>query len=295
MKTQDAAPRGKYGGERERHADTETDGEIVVVDRELEAFDLAGQLPIRFGICSVDRRADEHERQDDKEGQTGRDKVDEIGWPQFVAPFPEPVKLDGQQTEAVKADCEQVAEEESCNKSRRCREAQRQRSFAQRHPAGERPEREPDAEHIIQHADLEDAVVEKENGDERQRRPASEQRAMERERAGDDHKEGEDRECLPRFINAHDAVEQRQQQVDHQIGDDLPVDQIKAREKRIAVDGIDDVDAREVVDVIRQRRQLMRQQRNAGNDKEPRKERKDRTRAQIAGIVTQGPVHRDTQ
>src|SRR5690606_21559972 len=159
--------------------------------------DLAAPLPERGRSRRVDRRADEHERQHDQKRNAGRDEVDQVRHAQTVAPLPEPVQLDGEQAEAIQSDREQVTEKERGDEGGRRRKAQRQRAFAQRHPSGERPEGEADAEYVIQDADLEDAVIEKQDGNERQRRPASEQHAMEYERARNDQEEGKDRERLP--------------------------------------------------------------------------------------------------
>ena len=93
------------------------------------------------------------------------------------------MELEGQQADAVDPDREQVAEEQSDDEQRRHAQAQRDVALAQRDPARQRPQRKPDAEHVVHGADQEHVVVEQRKGDQRQHRPAPEELAMEHERS----------------------------------------------------------------------------------------------------------------
>ena len=83
----------------------------------------------------------------------------------------------------------------------------------------------------------------------------SEQRAIERERAGKDQDERRDRENLSRPIDVHERVQHQHRDVDHQIGQHLPFRGVETREIRIRTDVVDDIGPAQVVDVVGKRRQ----------------------------------------
>ena len=155
-------------------------------------------------------------------------------------------------------------------------------TFAQGDPGRQAPKRQSDAEYIVHHADQQHAVIEQRQGDERQRRPAAGQRAVERERAGTDQDKGQDREDLSGDINVHEPVQHRNDKVDHQIGDDLPIDFVEAGEVGVRIDRVDDMRARQVIDVIGQRRQRMRRNRDRRRRHQHHEQHGDGGRTEIA-------------
>ena len=103
-------------------------------------------------------------------------------------------------------------------------------------PRRQRPQRKPDAEHVVHRADEEDVVVEQRERDQRQHRPVAVKLAIERERARQDQHEACDRVDLPGEIDVHHPLEHRHHEVHHQVRNDLPVDLVEAGEIGIGAD-----------------------------------------------------------
>ena len=85
---------------------------------------------------------------------------------------------------------------------------------------------------------------------------------VEREGAGEDQHEGHDGVGLSGQIDVHDPLQDRNDQIHHQVRNDLPFDLVKQREIGIAADRGDHMHAREVIDVVGQRRPGIKQDRD---------------------------------
>ena len=83
----------------------------------------------------------------------------------------------------------------------------------------------------------------------------------------------------PGGIDAHEPMQRRHDQIDHQIGDEPPVDLVETLQVGIAADRIDHVRGRKMVDVIRQRRQRL------GDDRD----RRQRDQHQCTGARATSP------
>ena len=262
MDAQHAAIPG-VGTRRDDHGEYE-ERNLLIVDAHGhgEGVELAFEFPIGRPIMDGPGRAGEQQHDDRDERRAGRDEVDEKRTHRLRAPLPQTVQLEREQADTVEAGREQMAEEERNDEQGRDREPYTQFAFAERDPGDHRPQRKTDAEHVVHDADEEDAVVEKRNRDERQDGPAPEQDAMQREHAGDDHCERQDREHLAREIDVHETIERRHDEIDHQVRNDLPLDLIEFREIGIGLNRVHHVGAREMVDVVRQRRQRVRENRD---------------------------------
>ena len=194
-----------------------------------------------------------------------------------------PVRLEREQPNGVDAKNEQVAKEQAEHERRRNRKPQRAAAFTQRDPGCQRPQHQTDAEHEIHRADQEHVVIEQRKRDQRQRRPAAEQRAVQRERARDDQGEAQQRVGFSRQIDIHHPLEQRDDHVHHQVRNDLPVDLVVAVQKRIAVARRDDVHPRQVIDVVGDRRQRIEQDRHRGDRQQQREKQGDLALAEARG------------
>jgi hypothetical protein len=89
--------------------------------------------------------------------------------------------------------------------------------------------------------------------------------AVERKCAGKDQDEGHDRIDLSGEIDVHDPLQDRNDQIHHQVGDDLPIDLVEQRQIVIAADGGDHMHAREMIDVVGQRRPGIEENRDRGD------------------------------
>ena len=155
--------------------------------------------------------------------------------------------------------------------NRRQREARGPGALAQGDPAGQRPQRDADAENVVHQPDQEDVIVEQRNGEQREHRPAADQCPVQRQDPRNDEREHPDDEDLAGQVDVHDARQQRHDQVHGQVGNHLPVDFIEAGELRVLRQRRDHMHAGKMIDVIRQRRQRMRPDRN-GNEQSERRE-----------------------
>jgi hypothetical protein len=261
-----------------------------------QPVELAGKLPAE-GSPQPPGGTHHQQRQNGQEGQPGGREIEDQPArrgaararrrrvAQAVQCAPQPVGFEGQQADPVDPDREQVAEEQADDEQARHHEPQREVALAQGDPARQRPQRQPDAEHVVHGADQEHVVVEQRKGDERQHRPAAEQRPVERHRARQDHHEAQDGVDLSRQIDVHQAHQRRHDQIHHQVGNDLPIDLIEAGEIGIGLDGRDHVHARQVIDVIRHRRPRMQHDRNRGDGEQQDEERGHLAEAEIAGSL----------
>ena len=109
--------------------------------------------------------------------------------PRLGALLPQPQQLERQQADAVNAERREMAEEQTTTQAVDSANAERPGALAQRDPAGQRPQRDADAEDVIHQADEKDVIVEQRKGEQRQHRPAADQRAVERQDAGNDQRE----------------------------------------------------------------------------------------------------------
>ncbi len=172
-----------------------------------------------------------------------------------------------------------MAEEERDDGQRRRNEPPWPRALAQRDPDRQRPERQPDAEHIVHHADEQHFVVDDDPGNDRHHRPAAEQRAVERKRAAQDQDQRREREDLPGVIDGHEPVQDRHHQIHHQIGDDPPLDGVKALQVGVRADGRDHMRARERVEVVGERQQRVGEDRHRDGRRHREEQEGDRRRA----------------
>ena len=273
--------RGRGGDDAD---DRERDEVGVELDDVDDAVDLAARLP-PDGAGEVERRAGEQQGRGRHEGEPRRSEVKQRRRPD--APVPQAQQLVGQQADAVDAERRQVAEEQSDREDRRYREPQRPRPLPQPDPHRHRPQRQADPEHVVHQADQEDVVVQQRQRDERQDRPAPDQRPVERQRAGHDQREHRDGENLTGDINGGgELAEQRHDQIHRQVRDDLPVDLVKPRQVGVVPHGGDDVHPRQVIDVVRQRRQRVRPHR----DRDQERQRDEQHRDLHAGEVRRRPT-----
>ena len=183
--------------------------------------------------------------------------------------------LEREHADAVNAERREMAEEQRQNASRRKRETRRPGALAQGDPAGQRPQRDADAENVVHQSDEKDVIVEQRNGEQREHRPAADQRPVQRQTARNDEREHPDDEHLAGQVDVHDARQQRHDQVHGQVGNHLPVDLIEAGELRVLRQRRDHMHARKVIDVIRQRRQRMRPDRDGNEQRERREQHAD--------------------
>ena len=253
MDAQQPVPHRPHRAGHDQRDQRQRDDVGIALDDVDQPVDLAEPLPVIL-VGEAERRAREQQRDRRQERNAGGAEVDEPHRQRLAAAQPKPMRFDRQQADAVDAERRQVAEEQREREHRRHAEAQRPVPLAQGDPAGHRPQRQADAENVVGQADQEDVIVQERRRDQRERRPAAEQRAVERQRARQHQRQHRQQEELAGEIDAHDARQHRHDQVHHQVRDRLPVDLIEARQVGIVGDRGDDVHAREVVDVVRQRR-----------------------------------------
>ena len=178
--------------------------------------------------------------------------------PRLVAPLPQPQQFERQDADAVNAERREMAEEQHDDARRRQRHARRPHAFAQGDPAGQRPERDADAEDVVHQADEKDEIIQQaESTNSGSSRPAADQRAVERHGSRDDQREHRDHVNLAGQIDVHEPRQHRHDEVHGQVGNDLPVDLIEFGQLRVVAQRRDDLHARQMVDVVRQRRQRM--------------------------------------
>ena len=77
-------------------------------------------------------------------------------------------------------------------------------------------------------------------------------------------------------------MQDRNDKVDHQIGDDLPINRIKAGEIGVGTDGVDNMRSRQMIDVVGERRQRMRRNRYRSRRHQRHEQNGDRQWAEIA-------------
>ena len=126
-----------------------------------------------------------------------------------------------------------MAEEEYDNAKRRQQKAERPHPVAGRDPAGQGPYGHADPEKVVHQSDEKDIVVEQGNGEQRQHRPAADQRAVEHQDAGNDEREHRDDVRLAGKIDIHHSRQRRHDEVHRQIWNDLPIDLIELRKLRV--------------------------------------------------------------
>ena len=210
--------------------------------------------------------------------------------PRLAAPLPQPPDLEREHADAVNAERRKVAEEQHDDAGGRQDHADRPGALAHGDPAGQRPQRDADAENVVHQADEEDVIIEQRDGEQRHRRPAADQRAVERERAGDNEREHRDHEDLAGEIDLHHLRQQRHDQVHGQIGNDLPLDFIEVGELRVLRQRRHRLHAGEMIDVIRQRRQRMRPDRDRDQEGEGRGHDRDVRAGEAAGAEARDRV-----
>ena len=186
-------------------------------------------------------------------------------------PFPQPRYLEREHADAVNAERREMAEEQRRDASRRQREARGPGALAQGDPAGQRPQRDADAEKVVHQSDQEDVIIDQRNGEQREHRPAADQRPVQRQGPRNDEREHPDDKHLAGQIDVHEARQQRHDQVHGQVGNYLPIDLIETGELRVLRQRRDHMHAGKVIDVVRQRRQRMRPDRD-GNEQHERRE-----------------------
>ena len=158
-----------------------------------------------------------------------------------------------------------MAEEQCDHEDRRDHEPQRHRAFAQPYPCGQRPQRQPDRGHVIHRADQEDLIVEQRRGDQRQHRPAAKQLTIERECSRQDQRETCDGVDLSGNVDVRNPLDERHNQIHHQVGNDLPLDLVEPGQVGIRGHRRNDVHSRQMIDVIGQRRQWVESDRQAAD------------------------------
>ena len=275
MKAQHAvADRPHDAGDHDRHEREGGDVGIIADDIH-QPVDLAALLPVG-GADKLHGRAGIEQRRRGEERQAAGDEIDDAA-PARVRSRRSHSRadLEREHADAVNAERREMAEEQREDASRRQREARGPGALAQRDPAGQRPQRDADAENVVHQSDQEDVIVEQRNGEQREHRPAADQRPVERQAAGNDEREHPDDEHLAGQIDVHDARQQRHDQVHGQVGDHLPVDLIEVGELRVLRQRRDHMHAGKVIDVVRQRRQRMRPDRDGNEQRERREQHAD--------------------
>ena len=109
--------------------------------------------------------------------------------------------------------------------------------------------------------------------------------AVERKRARQDQHESHDRVGLSGEIDVHDPLQDRNDQIHHQVWNDLPFDLVEKRQIWIAADGGDHVHAREVIDVVGQRRPGIEQDRDRRDGGQSHEQRGDLPGAETDGLL----------
>ena len=235
MELQCPMAQAKAGGERDNPGQQQRREMGVDLDDIEQAIELAVQLPHKRRT-QPPGRAHHQERQHRQERQAGGDEIDErprlrvrCARPCPAAPvlLDQTAGLEGGDPQSINPDREQVTEEQRQHEQQRDREPDDEMVLAQPDPGSHGPEREAHPENVVHGSDEEHVVVKQWKRDQRQDRPASKQLAVERERSRDDEHEACDGVDLPGGINAHQPLQRRNDDVHHQVGDDLPIDVIK--------------------------------------------------------------------
>ena len=138
-------------------------GDVGVVGEDVhQPVDLAALIPIGRAD-EIHGRAGVEQWRRGEERQAAGDKIDDAARPRLAAPLPQPQQLERQHADAVDAERRQVAEEQQHDARGRQRKAHRPGALAQRDPAGQRPQRDADAEDVVHQADEKNVIVEQRN------------------------------------------------------------------------------------------------------------------------------------
>ena len=263
-------------GEREGH-------DIRIgLDHVKQAVELARRFPIPFGSVTP-RRARQKKAGERKKGQTGAAELQQALRPGIVGHREGVIQLECEQADPVHADREQVTQVKRDGEQGGHRIACRPGPLTQGDPGGRAPQGKTDAEEVVQDADQEDVVVQQGKREQRQHRPAPEQRAVQRKRARHDQREDRHGEDLARQVDVHHPRDPGDDQVHHQVGQHLPIDLVVLAEEGVLAVVGHDLHARNVVRVILERRQGVGQQRN---DRDQQENGEDDHRLHGASLAT---------